>query len=84
MRRRQITEVMRDEMVMRDRIASLLEPGSLTIPTLAEQLAHPSDEVVFWVMAMRRYGMVAEDGKADGAGYIHYRLTDKARSELGR
>jgi hypothetical protein len=39
---------------------------------------------VFWVMAMRRYGMVAEDGKADGTGYVHYRLTDKARSELGR
>jgi DNA-binding IclR family transcriptional regulator len=78
---RQRAEVMRDEMVMHDRITALLREGPMTIPALAEALGYPSPEVVCWVMAMRRYGMLEEEGRADDDGYFSYRLTEKAAGE---
>lgn len=77
------SEMLRDEMVMRDRIAVLLRPGPLTIPEIAERLGEPSPEVVCWVMAMRRYGMVEEHGKADADGYFSYALKAGAAGEGG-
>jgi hypothetical protein len=74
MRPRQHAEMLRDEMVMRPRIAALLRDGPKTIPALAEALGRPSPEVVCWVMGMRRYGMVEEKGKADADGYFVYGL----------
>jgi len=80
---RQRAEMLRDEMVMRDRIAALLHGGPMTIPAIAAALGHPSPEVVCWVMAMRRYGMVEEGGKADADGYFAYALAAKAAGEGG-
>jgi len=77
------SEMLRDEMVMRDRIAALLRPGPLTIPEIAARLGEPSPEVVCWVMAMRRYGMVEEHGKADADGYFSYALKAGAGGEGG-
>jgi len=77
------SEMLRDEMLMRDRIADLLRPGPLTIPEIADRLGEPSPEVVCWVMAMRRYGMVEEEGKADADGYFAYALKAKAAAEGG-
>jgi hypothetical protein len=70
-------EVMRDEMVMRDKIAALLSDGPKTIPEIAGRLGHPAPEVVLWVMAMRRYGRIAETGKPDDAGYFRYTLREE-------
>lgn len=69
-------EILRDEMVQKDRIAAALRDGPRTIPALAEALGAPSHEVVCWVMAMRRYGQVEEKGKADGDGYYAYELKE--------
>ena len=77
------SEMLRDEMVMRDRIAAVLRGGSLTIPEIAAALEQSSPEVVCWVMAMRRYGMVEEHGKADADGYFAYALTPKGAGEGG-
>jgi hypothetical protein len=77
------SEMLRDEMVMRDRIAAVLRGGPLTIPDIAAALERPSPEVVCWVMAMRRYGMVEEEGKADADGYFAYALTPKGAGEGG-
>jgi hypothetical protein len=78
------SEVLRDEMVMRDRIASLLQAGPLTIPEIAAQLGHPSPEVTCWLMAMRRYGMVEEEGKANPDGYFAYGLKARTGGEGGQ
>jgi DNA-binding IclR family transcriptional regulator len=75
--------MLRDEMVMRDRIAALLRPGPLTIPEIAARLGRPASEVVCWVMAMRRYGMVEEEGKPDADGYFSYALKSRAGNEGG-
>ena len=77
---RDVREVMRDEMVMRDKIADLLRGETKTIPQIAQSLGCPNDEVVMWVMAMRRYGMLSEKGRPDEDGYFVYELTEEQAS----
>jgi hypothetical protein len=72
--RRDIGEVLRDEMIMKDRIASVLREGPKTIPEIAEALACPVREVTFWVMAMRRYGSLEELPKSKADDYFRYKL----------
>jgi hypothetical protein len=74
---RDVAEVMRDEMVVRHRIADLVRDRPKTIPELAESLGYPSREVVFWVMAMWRYGTLVPTGKAGADGYCRYRLSEE-------
>lgn len=72
--RRDIREIVNDEMIMKDRIARLLRDGPQTIPGLAEAMGYPSYEVTIWLFAMRRYGQVEVIGKPDVDGYFKYGL----------
>jgi DNA-binding IclR family transcriptional regulator len=72
---RNIAEIMRDEMIMRDRIISQLNESPRTIPEIAEALNYPGYDVMIWVMAMWRYGYLEETGKPNAEGYFKYRLT---------
>ena len=73
---RGFSEVMRDEMIVRDKIVELLHQEPKTIPQIAEVLGHPPREVVIWMMAMWRYGTVEETGRSDAEGYYKYRLKE--------
>ena len=64
---------MRDEMVMKDRILSQLREDPKTIPEIAAALQYPGNDVMFWVMAMWRYGSLEEVGKPNDEGYYKYR-----------
>jgi len=75
--RRDMREIVHDEMFMKDRIAKLLKGGPQTIPELAEALGCPSHEVAIWLFAMRRYGEVEAVGKADVDGYFKYELVKR-------
>jgi predicted Rossmann fold nucleotide-binding protein DprA/Smf involved in DNA uptake len=77
MNRRDIQEIVHDEMIMKDRIAALLKDGPQTIPELAEALGHPSHEVLIWLFAMRRYGEIEAVGKPDVDGYFKYALVKR-------
>jgi hypothetical protein len=72
-KRRDIGEVMRDEMIMKDRIALLLREEPKTIPEIAEALACPVQEITLWVMAMRRYGSLEELPKPKADDYFRYK-----------
>jgi hypothetical protein len=74
-RMRNLAEVLRDEMVMHQRICNLLRQRPLTIPQLAEALNTPSWEVTTWVMAMRRYGLLKELPKNRTDDYYRYALS---------
>ncbi len=76
--RRDIREIVHDEMIMKERIAKLLQDGPQTIPELAEAMGYPSHEVTIWLFAMRRYGEVEVVGKPDVDGYFKYRLVNTA------
>ena len=65
-------EIIREEPLMHRPILQALQAGPLTIPEIAEQIGHPNDEVVFWVMGMRRYGHVIEVEDPTDDGYFRY------------
>ena len=71
---RGFADVMRDEMVMRPRIAAVLREGPKTIPEIAEALSAPARDVTLWVMALRRYGALEELPKPKADDYYRYRL----------
>jgi hypothetical protein len=71
---RPLAEVLRDELLQRDRIAAALADGPKTIPELAAALGAPGREVVLWVMAMRRYGLLEELPKPKADDYFRYQL----------
>ena len=73
-RLRDMLDIAQDEMIMRDRIADILEQGPKTIPEIAETLGCPSREVTVWLFGMRRYGLVEVVGRADVDGYFQYEL----------
>lgn len=68
---RDVREIIREEMIMRDKILSVLGEDSMTVPEIAQSLRRPSHEVMFWVMGMRKYGYVTEKGLTD-EGYYKY------------
>ncbi len=79
--RRDIREIVHDEMIMKDRIAALLDDGPKTIPELAEALDYPSHEVTIWLFAMRRYSEIEAVGRADVDGYFKYELVKERQNE---
>lgn len=72
-RRRDPSEVMRDEMIMKEKVASLLRGGPRTIPEIADALGCPPREVTLWVMALRRYGVLEEIPKSKADDYYRYK-----------
>ena len=75
--RRDMREIMRDEMIMKDRILVLLKEENKTVPEVAALLGTPEYETVYWMMAMRRYGKVEEVGRPDEDGYFQYQCRRK-------
>jgi predicted Rossmann fold nucleotide-binding protein DprA/Smf involved in DNA uptake len=74
---RNLAEILRDEMYMRGRITDILSDGPKTISEIAEKLGYPADEVLKWVMGMRRYGLIIEMPKARADDYYQYKLRDQ-------
>ena len=68
---RDIREVIRDEPLMRRELLGLLGSGSRTVPELAAAAGRPADEVMTWMMGLRKYGYVTEERAVDG--YYRYR-----------
>jgi len=64
-------------MVVRDRILTLLQDGPMTVLQIAEALGEPSHEVMYWVMAARKYGHLEESEEADEDDYYQYKLVEK-------
>jgi len=77
---RDVREVDRDEQVMRAVLLEALNPGPMTIPELAAAIGHPTGEVVFWVMGLRKYGLVREIPEADDEGFFRYQLAGRQGS----
>ncbi len=70
-------EIIREEPLMHTPILTALADGPLTIPAIAERIGGPPRETLFWVMGMRRYGLLEEVPDADDDGYFQYRAVDQ-------
>ena len=77
---REIREIIRDEHLMRGRILKILGDGLMTIPEIADALGRPSHEVTYWVMGMRKYGYVLEEGETTDEGYYRYQAIERDES----
>ena len=76
---RDLAEVLRDGMANSDRVLAVLADGPKTIPEIASALGAPTREVALWVMALRRYGRVADLPKARSEDYYRYGRVEAAR-----
>ncbi len=55
-------------------ISRALAQGPLTIPQIADAVGEPANEVLLWVMGMRRYRQIVEIPDADDDGFFSYAL----------
>ena len=65
-------EIIREEPMMHSPILCALRAGPLTVPEIAQHIGQPANEVLFWVMGMRRYGHVVEVPDPTDEGYFRY------------
>jgi DNA-directed RNA polymerase specialized sigma subunit len=59
---------------MKRAIRQALEEGPLTIPELAEKLNIGKDEAVYYLMSLRKYGLVSTGEQDDMDEYFYYQL----------
>lgn len=76
---RDLPEVLRDGMANADRLLALLAEGPRTIPEIAAALRCPPREATLWVMALRRYGRIAEVPRAPEDEYYRYKRVEGSR-----
>jgi predicted Rossmann fold nucleotide-binding protein DprA/Smf involved in DNA uptake len=62
----------------RSQLLELLVNGSLTVPELAEAGGLPADEVMLWMMGLRRYGYVSVEKGGSDDGYYCYAAVGRA------
>ena len=65
-------EIIREEPLMHLPILEALADGPLTVPEIAERIGCPKDEVLVWVMGMRRFGKLVEVDGEDDEGFFRY------------
>lgn len=70
-------EIIREETMMHSPILWALRAGPLTVPEIAQHIGQPANEVLFWVMGMRRYGHIVEVEDATDEGYFRYASVSK-------
>jgi hypothetical protein len=63
---------LKDTALLRNKIRKALKEAPQTVPRLAESIGETTDRILWMLMEMRVYGMVAED-EQDG-DYFKYRL----------
>jgi predicted Rossmann fold nucleotide-binding protein DprA/Smf involved in DNA uptake len=73
---RDLSEVLRDGMCNAEQVLAVLANGPRTIPEIAAELHAPPREVTLWVMALRRYGRIADVPRAPTDDYYRYRRTE--------
>ncbi len=69
---RDVREVIREEPLMHRPILAVLADGPRTVPEIADALGRPSEEVMYWVMGMRRYAKLVELREPTDDGFFQY------------
>jgi len=74
---KELMEIIKAEMFFRDKIIAALKEKPLTIPEIATHLGQPTAQVMYWVMALRKYGVIEETEEVTDEGYYKYKLVTK-------
>jgi hypothetical protein len=68
----------REHTQIRQQISDLLRDEPRSVPLLSAITGIPAHEILWHVMAMKKYGLVSEGQEQDG--YFHYRFEEKTQS----
>lgn len=60
---------------IRKKIRTALRSKAMTVPELAAAIGLPTNQVLWYVTAMKKYGLVTESGQDDG--YYRYMLVEE-------
>ena len=63
------------------KIKAELSEGPRTVPDLARATGLPTEETLWYIMALKKYGKVAEGAKARGESYYPYELINDAAAD---
>lgn len=74
---KELQEILIEEIIMRDEIIEIMQKGPVTIPEIAKATNKPTGQVMFWMMAMRKYGFIAETEQVTEDDYYKYELIEK-------
>ncbi|WP_202318498.1 hypothetical protein [Archaeoglobus neptunius] len=70
---------LKEQRQIRKKIAESLKSGAKTIPEIADETQLPSPVVTWYIMTMRKYGQIEEEGEE--GGYYRYRLVEGEENE---
>lgn len=73
-------ELLKAQQSARKALERALTGSPHTVPKLAQAVNMPAHEVLWHVAAMKKYGIVAEDGTDESGDYYLYRLTKEAQA----
>ncbi|MGB9521826.1 MAG: hypothetical protein ACPL6F_03620 [Anaerolineales bacterium] len=73
-------ELLKVQQNARKALERALTAGSHSVPQLAQVTGMPANEVLWHIAAMKKYGIVVEDGTDESGDFYLYRLTKEAQS----
>jgi predicted transcriptional regulator len=71
-------ELLKDQQAVRKAIRNALKEGAKTVPEVAASTELPSHDIMWYMMAMRKFGLI-EEVDMDGQ-YYRYRLPQEKAS----
>lgn len=81
--KKELIEMVQEQTKLKKAILNVFKEGPKTIPEVAEKLNLPSHEVMYWVMALHKYGFLKETGEVTEDGYYKYALVEEGDKKNG-
>jgi predicted transcriptional regulator len=69
--------LLKEQQATRKQIKNAMKPGPKTIPEIATETALPADKVLWYITAMKKYGLVNEVGMS--GEYFQYELSQETK-----
>ena len=76
---KQAQALLKEQQGVRKTLRGAMKAGPRTIPQLAEATGLPSHEVLWHVTAMKKYGLVIEEGLNEDYEYYLYALSEEVK-----
>ncbi len=78
---REVTEQLKYFTKTKNQLIKVLKEGAKTIPQLSEILGLPTDEVMFQLMSLLKYGFVETDEIDDNDEYFYYKIKSNGKDK---
>lgn len=72
----ELTELVKTQAKMKKMVLDALKDEPKTVPEVAKALNSATYEAMYWVMALRKYGLIEETDEVTDDGYYKYKLVE--------